>query len=125
MTTAHLADLRRDAEEAAAALAPIRTAFAPDRNAWNLARLADIVADLAAHVARLDADSIGDAFARGVIEHADTTGRTYDDDPDSPRSVAYDTGRNIGDALVTPPGAQILADLDAIRMVLADTGRQV
>lgn len=79
----------------------------PDHHVNRLARQ---VAELAQHVARLDADSIGDALARGVIEHADSIGRTYDDDPDGERSVAYDTGRNIGDALVTPPGAQILAD---------------
>lgn len=43
--------------------------------------------------------SIGDAFAFGYIERlgSDGTGRTYDDDPTSPRSDAYDRGRSLAE----------------------------
>ena len=38
-------------------------------------------------------------FALGVSEAGLSTGITYDDDPESPRSRAYDRGRNLGDLL--------------------------
>ena len=33
--------------------------------------------------------------ALGAREYTDSTGRTYDGDPDSPRSRAYDSGREL------------------------------
>lgn len=36
-------------------------------------------------------------FILGVREAGLSTGITYDDDPESPRSRAYDRGRNLGD----------------------------
>lgn len=38
------------------------------------------------------------AFLLGYIERRDGFGITWDDDPGSPRSVAYDRGRNLGGA---------------------------
>ena len=35
------------------------------------------------------------AFILGFREGAGDWGMTYDDDPDSPRSVAYDNGRSL------------------------------
>lgn len=34
-------------------------------------------------------------FALGFSEATSSNGRTYDDDPSSPRSEAYDTGRDL------------------------------
>lgn len=39
-----------------------------------------------------------DAFVLGLAESAGDVGVTYDDDPESPRSVAYDLGRGLGKA---------------------------
>lgn len=46
-----------------------------------------IVEDVAAHSAE---------FLRGFAEAQGAAGMTYDDDPHSPRSVAYDAGRSLG-----------------------------
>jgi hypothetical protein len=40
-----------------------------------------------------------DCWRVGVVEAHLATGITFDDDPDSPRSVAYDEGRNFGESL--------------------------
>lgn len=40
-----------------------------------------------------------DCWRVGVIEAHLATGITFDGDPNSPRSVAYDEGRNFGEAL--------------------------
>ena len=37
------------------------------------------------------------AFILGVMERGSSFGMTYDKDPCSPRSVAYDNGRNFGE----------------------------
>jgi hypothetical protein len=39
------------------------------------------------------------AFLLGVLECRDDSGMTYDNDPWSPRSVAYDRGRTLGERL--------------------------
>lgn len=39
------------------------------------------------------------AFAKGVMESNSSFGVTYDDDSESPRSRAYDRGRNLGDLI--------------------------
>lgn len=36
------------------------------------------------------------AFLLGLRESSGTVGMTYDDDPNSPRSKAYDYGRTVG-----------------------------
>ncbi len=36
------------------------------------------------------------AWQRGYDEALDAFGMTYDDDPESPRSIAYDNGRTAG-----------------------------
>ena len=36
------------------------------------------------------------AFIKGFLEAKGDAGLTYDDDPTSPRSEAYDRGRNLG-----------------------------
>lgn len=38
-------------------------------------------------------------FLLGFEESASGFGRTYDDDPESPRSVAYDRGRTFGESV--------------------------
>ena len=38
-------------------------------------------------------------FLMGLREATGDFGMTYDDDPESPRSVAYDMGRNLGEWL--------------------------
>ena len=43
------------------------------------------------------------AFLLGLREHADSFGMTYDDDAESPRSVAYDRGRTFGEWLFGAP----------------------
>lgn len=42
------------------------------------------------------------AFLFGIKERNKTCGVTFDDDPFSPRSIAYDEGRNVGEYVVTP-----------------------
>jgi hypothetical protein len=37
-------------------------------------------------------------FVLGIIESEGDVGMTYDDDPDGPRSGAYDLGRTLGRA---------------------------
>lgn len=44
------------------------------------------------------ADERHEPWQAGYDEAADDIGRTYDSDPESPRSVAYDEGRNAGEA---------------------------
>ena len=44
--------------------------------------------------------SLINPFILGFRESAGGMGMTYDDDPDSPRSVAYDTGRGIGQRIL-------------------------
>jgi hypothetical protein len=39
------------------------------------------------------------AFLRGFVEFRSSLGMTYDDDPYSPRSVAYDRGRDLAHRL--------------------------
>lgn len=41
-----------------------------------------------------------EAFSLGLEEAGSAFGMTYDGDPESPRSVAYDSGRNVGEALL-------------------------
>lgn len=41
-------------------------------------------------------------FLLGVVEANDSVGMTYDDDPDSPRSAAYDMGRTLGEHYTNP-----------------------
>lgn len=41
-------------------------------------------------------------FLLGVTEANDSVGMTYDDDPDSPRSTAYDMGRTLGEHYTNP-----------------------
>lgn len=59
----------------------------------NLAATGGRGVDTAEHVDMLRLVS---AFALGLDEAADDVGMTYDDDPDSLRSRAYDFGRTIG-----------------------------
>lgn len=54
-------------------------------------------------------DSIGDAFARGYLEWPSSFGLTYDDDSTSPRSIAYDEGRDLAERTQKPTAP---ADLD-------------
>lgn len=44
------------------------------------------------------------AFIAGFRQAHETYGMTYDNDPESPRSRAYDHGRNWGERLLLPPG---------------------
>lgn len=43
------------------------------------------------------------AYKLGISEAHHACGMTYDDDPESPRSVAYDWGRNVGEIGATGP----------------------
>lgn len=62
----------------------------------DLETLANIPPDSGAKFAR---EALGCAFLLGFLEGLDDVGMTYDNDPDSPRSVAYDTGREMRRAL--------------------------
>jgi hypothetical protein len=48
---------------------------------------------------RADNGSLAAAFALGFLEGRNGGGITYDNDPESPRSQAYDWGRNAREAL--------------------------
>ena len=40
-------------------------------------------------------------FQLGIVEHNLSTGVTYDGDPESARSIAYDFGRTFGEAMMS------------------------
>lgn len=62
-----------------------------------------------------------EAFALGMQETHLGTGRTYDNDPEAPESVAYDWGRNLGE-LPPSPWRDLLAS--AVELATPKEGNQ-
>ncbi len=66
-------------------------------------------------------DTLEDAFKRGMSEGGSSEGITYDNDPMSPRSEAYDLGRNVAEGEMTEEEARAeLSRLTASKVTAAE-----